>query len=116
MVENHLSEIISVIQFLITCLFAVFSFFARRTLYQIENDIKNNSVKIDSLMSLQNEIQLTKKELEHIARDVSNIRNISEDIAVLKRDQKTMWLRIDELKEKTDDLNKFLLDNGRRTQ
>lgn len=109
-------EIISVAQFILTFLFGVFGFFARRTLFQVDEKLKIFDAKLDLLMNLQGEMQLTKKELEHIARDVSAIRTISEDVAVLKRDQKTMWLRIDELKEKTDDLNKFLLDNGRRPQ
>lgn len=110
----ELQQIVTVLQSVFTVIFGVFGWFARRTLSRIETDILKNTEQIEALGKLHVDLSLAKKEMEYIVHEVRSIRSMSEDVAVLKRDQKSIWSRIDELKEKIETISELLMQNNRR--
>lgn len=99
---------------MLTALVGLFGWFIKRTLSKIEIDIEKNSAQISQLEGLKTELSLLKKDIEFVNHETRLIRSIGEDIAVLKRDQKSIWGRVDELRIKFDAIGTVLMSPNRR--
>lgn len=109
-------SLFAVIQFVTTFLVGLFGWFAKKTLARIEEDIKINSLQITALENLKTDTMLIKKDIDLLLFEAKNIRSQGEDLAVLKRDQKSIWGRVDELRIKFDAIGSVLIDTRRRSK
>lgn len=64
----------------------------------VRKDIENISGTLDQFSDLRSEWYEMKQEVGQVLIQMRSIRATIEDVAVLKRDQATIWKRIDELK------------------
>ena len=65
----------------------------------IERDLKTISQEMESFHVILDNWPLMKRDLDDLRAESRLMNQVKEDLAVLKRDQQTMWRKIDEVKK-----------------
>lgn len=65
----------------------------------IKKDIQMLSEMLGSIRHIRDEWYAMKQEVGQVVLEMKNLKSSLEDVVVLKRDQATIWKRIDELRE-----------------
>lgn len=64
----------------------------------IKKDIHTLMEGFNSLRAVREEWYSMKKDVGQVALEMKNLKSSLEDVVILKRDQQTMWRRLDELR------------------
>ena len=84
-------------------MFGGIKFFLRREIGKYDEDKKDADARREKYRDQTNQmcidIKLIKKDMEILQESVKPVIKVGDDVAVLKRDQRTIWKNIDEMRE-----------------
>jgi hypothetical protein len=75
----------------------------------VKRDIEQNEEHNSMVKDLVSKMGIVQKEVESIASMGKELMNIKEETVIMKRDQNSMWKRIDEIREGSSRLDKEIL-------